>query len=324
MADQQQPPPVALTADEMDEMLNKAFAKFEVEQGFIGADSLAELCALLNTPITDAEARDATASLDKEGSGAIELFEFKNWWLGKVVFGNEGEQKKKKKKKAAGAKANRLLQAQLARKQAEADAQLLANRIELLRQEEAKAWKKIQQTKVRASDILKLREEAERKQATRVEFALRESEHKRKAQHSRFLQKQKERSNRQRAQAALVRKKQNDVRSVRRTTRENEIEKQRQRQSEAERARYNREVVRAHERRLQAVRRKKEADQRRANELAYESRVREEQERTRERESAVAQMEREEIELIQRLQRAQVTQKGAYEQLEGALSGTLR
>ena len=51
---------------------------------------------------------------------------------------------------------SRLLKAKLARKQAEADAQLLANRIALLQQEEAKAWKKIQQTKIRATEILSL------------------------------------------------------------------------------------------------------------------------------------------------------------------------
>ena len=45
------------------------------------------------------------------------------------------------------------------RRRAERDEQLLANRIALLKQEEAKAWKKIQQTKVRAERVLTLREE---------------------------------------------------------------------------------------------------------------------------------------------------------------------
>ena len=47
-----------------------------------------------------------------------------------------------------------LLEAREERRRAEQDEQLLANRIALLRQEEAKAWKKIQQTKERAEKIL--------------------------------------------------------------------------------------------------------------------------------------------------------------------------
>ena len=42
----------------------------------------------------------------------------------------------------------------------------------------------------------------------------------------------------------------------------------------------------------------------------------------REREEAVARMEQEELELIQRLQNTQLLQKSAYEDLENALSGT--
>ena len=324
--------PVALTADEMDNMLNEAFQKLEVERGYIQAGDLAELCGSLNTPITEEEHARVAASLDKDGNGRIELFEFKNWWLGKVVFG-DGDGGSEKKKGPAGEggstrrgmsnKASRLLEAKLARKQAEADAQLLTNRIALLRQEEGKAWKKIQQTKIRASDILKLREDAERRQLTKREFQVQENEHKRRSQHKRYLKKQQDRSMRQKAQAAIVRKRQDDVREVRRMTHEMEVEKLRQRQSEQERARYNREVVRTHEMRLKQAKRKKELDRKRDSELYYEQRVREEHERTREKEAYVAQMEREEIELIQRLQRAQLGQKGAYEQLEGALSGTL-
>jgi hypothetical protein len=326
--------PVALTADEMDNMLNDAFQKLEIDRGYISSGSLAELCASLNTPITDEEHERVAGSLDKDGNGRIELFEFKNWWLGKVVFGDGGEEQQQRNGRGAGsgsskhpgmsAKASGLLEAKLARKQAEADAQLLTNRIALLRQEEAKAWKKIQQTKIRAADILKLREDAERRQLTKAEFMMQENEHKRRSQHSRFLQKQQDRSMRQKAQAAVVRKRQDDVREVRRMTREMEVERLRQRQSEQERARYNREVVRTHEMRLKAAKRKKEVDRLRNNELHYEQRVREEHEKTREKEAFVAQMEREEIELIQRLQRAQLGQKGAYEQLEGALSGTLQ
>ena len=39
----------------------------------------------------------------------------------------------------------------------ERDAQLLANRIALLKQEEMKTWKKIEETKRRAGDVVRLK-----------------------------------------------------------------------------------------------------------------------------------------------------------------------
>lgn len=43
------------------------------------------------------------------------------------------------------------------RKEIERDAQLLANRIALLKQEEMKTWKKIEETKKRAGDVQRLK-----------------------------------------------------------------------------------------------------------------------------------------------------------------------
>lgn len=43
------------------------------------------------------------------------------------------------------------------RKDIERDAQLLANRIALLKQEEMRTWKKIEETKRRAGDVVKLK-----------------------------------------------------------------------------------------------------------------------------------------------------------------------
>ena len=48
-----------------------------------------------------------------------------------------------------------------ARKRAELDAQLLANRIALLKQEEEKAWRKIEETRKRSNEIMTLRDDNE-------------------------------------------------------------------------------------------------------------------------------------------------------------------
>ncbi len=52
----------------------------------------------------------------------------------------------------------KLVAAKIARKRAEEDLKLLTNRISLLRQEEQKAWKKIDETKKRAKDIISQRQ----------------------------------------------------------------------------------------------------------------------------------------------------------------------
>ena len=62
----------------------------------------------------------------------------------------------------APALAKQLIAAREERKDAFKDAQLLRNRIALLKAEEAKAWKKIQQTKKRAEEIVIHREEQEK------------------------------------------------------------------------------------------------------------------------------------------------------------------
>merc|ERR1711964_79712 len=57
-----------------------------------------------------------------------------------------------------GNSSSRKLAAKHARKRAEDDAKLLANRIALLKAEEQKAWKKIEETRNRATQIMKLRQ----------------------------------------------------------------------------------------------------------------------------------------------------------------------
>merc|ERR1719517_44767 len=63
-----------------------------------------------------------------------------------------------------------LTTAKEARKRAELDAQLLANRIALLKQEEEKAWKKIEETRKRAQEITELRTQNEQKFAAKEQF----------------------------------------------------------------------------------------------------------------------------------------------------------
>jgi hypothetical protein len=55
------------------------------------------------------------------------------------------------------------------RKDIERDAQLLANRIALLKQEEMKTWKKIEETKKRSNEVLTLKRKNEEKMQMKVD-----------------------------------------------------------------------------------------------------------------------------------------------------------
>merc|ERR1719407_39302 len=78
-----------------------------------------------------------------------------------------------------------------ARKRAELDAQLLANRIALLKQEEEKAWKKIEETRKRAGDISTLRSQNEQKYMAKEQFYKQKWESIRNAQsHNAYMREQ--------------------------------------------------------------------------------------------------------------------------------------
>jgi len=55
------------------------------------------------------------------------------------------------------------------RVEVEKDAQLLANRIALLKQEEMRTWKKIEETKKRAQEVMRLKQRNNERVANKIE-----------------------------------------------------------------------------------------------------------------------------------------------------------
>merc|ERR1719287_26007 len=90
-----------------------------------------------------------------------------------------------------------LTAAKEARKRAELDAQLLANRIALLKQEEEKAWKKIEETRKRAQEITPLRAENEQKYVAKESFYKNKWDSIRTAQAQNAYQREQTRKNRE-------------------------------------------------------------------------------------------------------------------------------
>lgn len=212
-----------------------------------------------------------------------------------------------------------LTSAKESRKRAELDAQLLANRIALLKQEEEKAWKKIDETRKRAQGVTDRRAQNEQKFAEKEEFYKDKWNSIRQAQDQNAHNRDRAKASREATKQGLINAR---VANANRTKQQSQEYMLQKREREAQQRQANAE-------RSNAVKTSKEEAKRRLEEekLAQMERYREDYEtRTAQEEllrsrtdAMVAQMEKEEMEIIQRLQNTQSLQRSAYEELETAL-----
>jgi hypothetical protein len=209
-----------------------------------------------------------------------------------------------------------------ARKRAELDAQLLANRIALLKQEEEKSWKKIEETRKRAQEIVELRGANEQKFAAKEQFYKAKWESIRSAQTANQQNRDRAKVVREATRGGLLEQRAQNAQSTKQQSQANLMQK---RQRESADRNINME-------RGNLIKQKKEEAKRRLEEdrLAqlekfredYEARTSQEELLRSRTDALVAKMEKEEMELIQRLQNTQTVQRNAYEELEAALGQT--
>lgn len=217
----------------------------------------------------------------------------------------------------------KLTEAKQMRKRADEDARLLANRIALLKQEELKAQKKIEETRRKAQEILNLRnrntelmkmKEDQRRQREDEERIKQEEYKQLKAyQENMRMQKSMQRKNRAHSEA-------NSLKSTRKQNMET-IEAMRAQDLVQKAALRN--FIKSQHREADEKKRKFERDKQERARLENERKIEEENRLRRQREEDVAKMEQDELELIQRLQNTQLLQKTAYEELENALAGQI-
>jgi hypothetical protein len=243
---------------------------------------------------------------------------------------HEGKSKSKKSKKgtigspakstgSGDTSASAMLDLKNNRKRAEADLQLLSNRLALLRAEESRALTKITETKTRAKEILDLKKRNE-------------NHIKEKTNHN-MLKEEKNRENRikvnqlrEERQAKLAQSKKlvTDSRKkmaedIKENSRKNEEKKEAARRAATEEKRLRAEVE---QRRQDAARREKErarAEAEKAAQLEYAKKMAEEAKKTKEAEDLIQMLEREERELIDRLKKTQNLQEKAYGALQSSL-----
>lgn len=214
---------------------------------------------------------------------------------------------------------SRLFQVTVDRKRAEQDATLLANRIALLKMEEQKAAKKVTETNKRTREIVDLRhrnEEArEEKEAEKI-MQEKELDDWRDA-----LAEQRDARQRklQSAVGATQAKKlamRDEIRSEKRVL---QHLAHAQMEEEYAKAASRRDRIRTAALQTNLERQQKRADKQAGAGERLELRIATEQQKTMEKEDAILEMERQEVELIQRLQTTQQRQRAAYERLEEVL-----
>merc|ERR1719394_1339506 len=215
-----------------------------------------------------------------------------------------------------------LTSAKESRKRAELDAQLLANRIALLKQEEEKAWKKIEETRKRATEINTLREQNEQKFAAKEQFYKAKWESIRSAQSQNQQNRDKAKAVREATQLGLMEARADNAARSKEQSQQMLLAKKEREHAERQ----------ANIERSNMIKQKKEDAKRKLEEdrLAqlekfredYEARAAQEELLRARTDALVAKMEKEEMELIQRLQNTQTVQRNAYEELEAALGQT--
>jgi len=209
-----------------------------------------------------------------------------------------------------------------ARKRAELDAQLLANRIALLKQEEEKAHKKIEETRKRASEIMDLRKQNEQKFAAKENFYKAKWESIRSAQVQNSKAREHAKASRDQTRMGLLEMRHGNAQSTKAQSQLNLQQKKEREQTERHSNQERSAYLKA---RKEDAKRKLEED--RLAQLDkfredYEARTAQEEMLRARTDALVARMEKEEMDLITRLQNTQDVQRNAYAQLEEALGQT--
>lgn len=216
----------------------------------------------------------------------------------------------------------KLAEAKQMRKQADEDARLLANRIALLKQEELKAIKKIEETRRKAEEIIEARKRNEEKQRKREEARRMQSDlESHKTEENRKIRERmkeiKDQANQYRHHKAFK-----DVQSLKKTKQDYQRAIEIQRTEELAEKISLKNSIKGQLKEAEERKRRLAEEKREKARKENEKKIQEETKMRREREEEVARMEQEELELIQRLQNTQLLQKSAYEDLENALAGT--
>lgn len=215
---------------------------------------------------------------------------------------------------------HRLVEAKSHRQKAEEETQLLSNRIALLKQEEVKTLKKIEETRNRAQEIMQIRLRNLELHKQKQDSKSQKQEQEQAIAMRLRLQNEKARETRAQTRQELLHRLKEEVSSIKDTKQENKALIEKQKTEILLKNTTAAQQVRNRQREAEEKRRVLEAERQAKMRAELERRILVEEELAHEREEELGHMEQEEMELIQKLQNSQLMQQTAYEELEEALN----
>jgi hypothetical protein len=217
-----------------------------------------------------------------------------------------------------------MLPATTYRKLKEVEEKKLKNRLNLLKLELAKSKKKIDETRKRTKDILEHREEIMRKHQRKVQESLEREKEQRRIMELNAAARERM-TNLRRANVLSVQlAKAEDAKQIYEESRRNEEQIARQRELEQRRAEEVKKLIREQRMAGQGAR---EAELQRKRDEAraeFQKRLEYEASLSAACENNVSEMEKMELELIAQIEKAQMVQRKAYQELEDALINSKR
>jgi len=212
-----------------------------------------------------------------------------------------------------------MLDVKNARKRAEADLQLLSNRLALLRAEEQKALQKMTETKSRASEILEIKKRNEEilneKISHHVNKEIATKEIRARAERDRLERKEKIHRNKD----LLLEARRIEAFETKEEARKFMEYQMREKIATEEEKRRKAAEEKQRREQLRLLREKEKLQKEELAQQQYARKIAEEAGRTEQAERLIEQMEQEERELIERLKKTQEMQREAYEVLQKSL-----
>ena len=205
------------------------------------------------------------------------------------------------------------------KKQAASDAQLLMNRIALLQKEEERARKKIDETKDRATEIISMRGENEKRMKDYLNAGSAEQQLREELQRKVKENDAEGRRARQEVHGNILNKRREDATSLLNQKKQLTKFMLKEQERELKLKQQKRDEVRAAQEESRRKREEAAAERERKIREMYEKKAKEEESEARRAEKLVKELERKEREWIMKLKEAQATQEYAFEELEGAL-----
>lgn len=212
-----------------------------------------------------------------------------------------------------------MLESRNARKRAESDVQLLANRLQHLKYEEERAKAKITETKARTQQVLALQSRNSKIQNSKLTNSLETNVH---MDHERIrLKAVRARSAKQIADSRgmVFNQKRKQAMAQREHLKKLSDFKEKQRSALEDRNKKMTNEVRRQEEALRAKREKERQEHQLRLQQEYARRLQEEAHRQQQADDLVRRMEEEEREIIERLESTQNAQRVAYQELQATL-----